>query len=271
DMSSTAGVAILTRSVHEAPDVDDPSAFEFTREAGRILGSRSFISIPMLRDGEAIGAITVTRQEPGRFSEGEVALLRTFANQAAIAIENVRLFTELQATNRDRTPPLDTQTATSDILSVISRSQTDVQPVFDSIARSAVRLCDGLFGAVNTFDGELLHAVALHHYTPDALAAVRRMYPMRPGRHQLTGRATLSRTVVHVPHLLDDPEYAPDIARPGGWRAGLAVPMLREGHPIGTILVARSQAGPFSESQIELLKTFADQAVIAIENVRLFT
>jgi two-component system NtrC family sensor kinase len=161
-------------------------------------------------------------------------------------------------------------TASGEILRVISNSPTDVQPVFDTIVWSAVRLCDGVIGAVNTFDGELTHCVAVHNYTPEALAAVQRMYPMRPSRQQLSGRAILSRTIVHVPDVLSDPEYAPDIALAGGWRGGLAVPMTRNEVAIGVILVMRAQAGPFSQEQIELLKTFAHQAVIAIENVRLF-
>jgi GAF domain-containing protein len=162
------------------------------------------------------------------------------------------------------------QAATSEILRVISSSPTDVQPVFEMIVRSAVRLCNGAIGALNTFDGELTHVGALYNYTPEALAVVQRMYPMRPGRQQLTGRAILSRTIVHLPDVLSDPEYAPDIALAGGWRAGLAVPMIRNEAVIGVILVMRAQVGPFSQEQIELLKTFADQAAIAIENVRLF-
>ena len=139
---------------------------------------------------------------------------------------------------------------------MISGSPTDVQPVFDTIVRSAVRLCDGLFGAVNMFDGEMVHRTAAsHNYTPDALAAVERLYPMRPSRQQLTGRAILTRAVAHLPDVLDDPEYVTAIALAGGWRSGLAAPLLREGHPIGTILVTRAQAGPFSERQIELLQT----------------
>jgi len=279
DMSSSAGVAVLTRSVYEVPDVEDPSVLEFTREAGRTLGSRSFISVPMLREGEAIGAITVTRQEPGRFSEGEVALLTTFADQAVIAIENVRLFTELEEKNRalteahaQVTETLEQQTATSEILRVISTSPTDAQPVFDTIVSSSVRLCGGLFSALYKFDGELLHLVAQHNYTPEALEAAHRVFPARPTRALFTGRTILERAVVHIPDVDRDPEHQHQALRRAiGWRSGLFVPMLREGAPIGVIEVARADPGPFSDGEIELLKTFADQAVIAIENVRLFT
>src|SRR6202048_4879069 len=177
---------------------------------------------------------------------------------------------QLDSRTRELAEAREQQAATSEILRGISSSPTDVRPVFETIVRSAVRLCDGIIGAVNTFDGELTHVAAVHNYTPEALAAVRRMYPTRPGRQQLTGRAILSRTIVHVPDVLSDPEYAPDIALAGGWRGGLAVPMIRNEAVIGVILVTRAQVGPFSHEQIELLKTFADQAAIAIENVRLF-
>ena len=177
---------------------------------------------------------------------------------------------ELAQARRELEEARDLQAASAEVLRVISTSPNDVQPVFDTIVRSAVRLCDGVIGAVNTFDGELTRVAAVHNYTPEALAAVQRMYPMRPSRQQLTGRAILSRTIVHVPDVLSDSEYAPDIALAGGWRGGLAVPMIRNEVVLGVILVVRAQAGPFSQEQIELLKTFADQAVIAIENARLF-
>src|SRR6516165_3941271 len=162
------------------------------------------------------------------------------------------------------------QAVTGEILRVISSSPSDVQPIFDMIVRSAVKLCDGIIGAVLTFDGELIHSVALHNYSAEALATAQRLYPMRPSRQQLSGRAVLTRTIVHVPDVLSDSEYAPDIALAGGWRGGLAVPMIRNETVIGVVLVMRAQAGPFSQEQIALLKTFTDQAAIAIQNVRLF-
>jgi signal transduction histidine kinase len=176
-----------------------------------------------------------------------------------------------KAKDRALTEALDQQTATSEILRVISRSQTDVQPVFDTIVRSAVRLCDGLFSALYRFDGELIHQVAQHNYTPEALEEVRRAYPMRPSRARGSGRAILERALVHMPDAEMDPEYEHSVAHVIGFRSGLWAPMLREGAPIGVIFVARAAPGPFSDTEIELLKTFADQAVIAIENVRLFT
>ena len=266
---STPGRAVVERRPVLIPDVlADP---EFTLGEGqKIAGFRSTLGIPLLREDKLIGSYGIARTRVEPFTDKEIELATTFADQAVIAIENARLFEEVQARVRDLTDSLEQQKATSEILRVISSSPTDVQPVFDTIVRSAVALCDGLVGAVAIFDGELMDAVAVHNYTPEALAALRRLYPMRPNRQQLVGRAILSRAVVHVPDVLNDPEYAPDIALAGGWRAGIAVPLMRKDLPIGAIVVMRTEAGLFSEGQTELLKTFADQAVIAIENARLF-
>ena len=243
----------------------DPRVPEALRAVARTRDYRSWVVVPLLRHDEAVGTISVTRRGPGGFTDDEIGLLKIFADQAVIAIENVRLFTELEGRNRDLT-------ATGEILRVISSSPTDVQPVFDTIVRSAVQLCDGLFSALFQFDGELIHQVAQHNYAPAGLEEAQRIYPARPVRALLTGRAILERAVVHVPDVELDPEFQHKVlSRAVGWRSGVFVPMLREDAPIGVIVVARAEPGPFSDSEIELLKTFADQAVIAIENVRLFT
>jgi GAF domain-containing protein/anti-sigma regulatory factor (Ser/Thr protein kinase) len=257
--------AIRARVPFNITDVQsDPRVPETVHASARARGFHGAVAVPLLRQGVAVGVIGVTRREAGGFTEDEIALLKTFADQAVIAIENVRLFSELEGRNRDLT-------ATSEILRVISSSPTDVQPVFDTIVRSAVALCDGLFSALFQFDGELLHLVAHHNYTPEALEAAHGVYPARPSRGQGSTRAILERAVVHIPDVEVDAEYQTlGVARAIGWRSGLFVPMLREGTPIGVIMVARAEAGPFSDSEIELLKTFADQAVIAVENVRLF-
>ena len=276
----TVGRAILDRTVAHIPDVElDP---EYKRSWARTVGARSALTVPMFREGHPIGTINVGRAQPGPFSEKQIELLQTFADQAVIAIENVRLFTELQEKNRavteahaQVTEALEQQTATSEILGVISSSPTDIQPVFDAIVRSAVKLCDGLFGAVFQFDGERLHLVAHHNFAAPALDAFRRVFPRRPDRSTFSGRAILDGAAVHVPDIEQDPEIwsanLETAPRTLGYRSVLVVPMLREGLPIGTIAVLREHAERFSEKQIALLRTFGDQAVIAIENVRLFT
>jgi GAF domain-containing protein len=229
--------------------------------------------MPMLRGDAALGAVGVARTDPAPFSDRQIALLQTFTDQAVIAIENLRLFKELEARNAELTESLAHQTATSEILRVISRSTTDVQPVFDGVVRSAVRLCRGLFGSVIRFDGELLHFAAQHNFSPEALAEHQQTFPRAPGPEHISGRVVLTRSVVHVP----DVEQTPDLPvmqalrRGLGFRAIIGVPMLREGEPIGAIVVSREAPEPFSDTEIELLKTFADQSVIAIENARLLT
>jgi signal transduction histidine kinase len=260
----------------------DPRVSEDRRALARAHGFRSLVAVPLLRQDEALGAIAVTRPDPGGFAADEIALLQTFADQAVIAIENVRLFTELQEKNRaltqahaQVTESLEQQTATSEILRVISRSPTDVQPVFDTIAQSAVRLCDAVFGAVFRLEGGLIHVVAITGVAPEGATVIRQMFPIpvAAANDSTVARAIAERGVVHV--LDTEAPQAPRMAREGGRAIGFqsqfTVPMLRGGEPIGAVNVSRREPGPFSETQIKLLQTFADQAVIAIENVRLFT
>jgi GAF domain-containing protein len=260
--------AIVDRAIVHIPDTrQDP---DYDQEYVSRTSAQSLVAVPLLREGRPIGAIGVSRARTGPFSANQIRLLQTFADQAVIAIENVRLFQQLQARNRDLTESLEQQTATSEILKVISQSPTDVQPVFETIVRSAVVLCGGDYGSVVRFDGELMHLAAGYNYTPEVDRALRQAFPMRPHPRMMSGRVILSRNVVQVEDALDDPEYAQDVARAGGLRGMLGVPMLRAGSPIGAIVVNRGRPGPFPPTQIELLRTFADQAVIAIENVRLF-
>jgi GAF domain-containing protein len=260
----------------------DSRVSERARVTARLHGYRSWVTVPILRHADAVGTILIARRESGGFTDDEIALLQTFADQAVIAIENVRLFTELQENNEaltqahaQVTEALEQQTATSEILRVISQSPTDVQPVFDTILRSAVRLCDGFYCALFLVEGEMLHFRGSHNIPSRALEELNRAYPT-PVRDGSTGsaRAVRDRRVVHTLDMQEDPEIpegSRQRARGIGHRSWIGVPMLREGTAIGTIAVSRSEVKPFSEGEIALLKTFADQAVIAIENVRLFT
>ena len=183
-----------------------------------------------------------------------------------------QLYEELEVRNRALTEALEQQTATSEILRVISSSPTDVQPVFDAIVGSAVRLCDASFGGLLRFDGELLHIAAVHNVAPEKLAMFRRLFPMHPTPDVAVGRAILERRILHFEDVLREPTNAVrEAARKAlGYRAWLSVPMLRDGVPLGVIFCWREEPRAFTEQQIALVKTFADQAVIAIENVRLF-
>jgi GAF domain-containing protein len=266
---SITGRALESREVVHVHD----ALGEAERQAAlaKAAGYRTIISVPLLREGQPIGTINVARREMRPFSDTEMDLLKTFADQAVIAIENVRLFKELKERNRALTESLDQQTATSEILRVISSSPTDAQPVFDTIAASALRLCDARLCTVFRFDGKLIHLVALDQVSMEGAAAYRDAYPAPPGRGGGTHRAILTGSIVHIPDIRDDPEYElHDLARANDFGCVLSVPMLRHRHPIGAITVGREAARPFADEQIELLKTFADQALIAIENVQLF-
>jgi GAF domain-containing protein len=240
-------------------------------EAQKKGGYRTILAVPLLREGIPIGVLHLLRTVVRPFTDKQIELVETFADQAVIAIENVRLFDDVQARTRELSQALEHQTATGEVLNVISRSPTDAQPVFDAIVQSAARLCEAMFSVVFLYDGDLLHVAATRNFTPALLNRVSQVYPKRPDRSVLAGRAVLDGRIAHVPDLLADREYSHHLAMlVGNWRAGLAVPMLRDGKPVGAISVGKAEAVPFSERQIQLLTTFADQAVIAIENVRLF-
>jgi signal transduction histidine kinase len=265
------GRAVLDRRTIHVADVQDESD-EYPQGSVRAqhLGYRTILAAPLLHVDEAIGAIVVRRTDVRPFTDRQVDLLHTFASQAAIAVENVRLFKELQTRNSELTEALEQQTATSEILRVISGSPTDVQPVFDAIVRSASRFCGGEYALAARFDGELIHLVAQYNARPGAEEPVAQLFPRPALRDTSLGRAILDRAVAHVPDVRNDRDFDRDSVRAAGLGAVVAIPMLRDGQPIGVIGVSRSATGPFPERQIALLKTFADQAVIAIENVRLF-
>jgi signal transduction histidine kinase len=270
-------VVLDRRTIHLEDILAAEAEFPVTVARLRRTGSnvRTSVSTPLLREGTPLGVIIITRgPEVQPFSAKQIALLETFANQAVIAIENVRLFKELQARNAELAESLEQQTATAEILRVISTSPTDVQPVFDTIVRSAVTLCNGFFSTLYSFDGERLHVRAAHNVPPATRAVLEHVFetPARLGT-SVVGRAVLERRVIHIRDAQTDPQAPEGLRRVTasiGARSWVAVPMLREGDVIGAITVSRRQVQPFTEGEIALLQTFASQAVIAIENVRLF-
>jgi GAF domain-containing protein/DNA-binding response OmpR family regulator len=230
-------------------------------EVGRV---RTYLCVPLWDGDTLVGLFALNRFEVRLFSEPQIALLQAFAAQALVAIKSARLFNETREA-------LEQQTATAEILKVISGSPTDVRPVFDAIAERASVLCGARIGAATRFDGELLHLVGYHGASSDGERAMRDAFPMKPGRGSINARAILAKAPAEVADVDRDPEYQlADAAQRSGFRSGLAVPMLFEGDVIGVVSVGRAEPGPFSEKLVALLQTFADQAVIAIQNARLF-
>jgi two-component system NtrC family sensor kinase len=233
-------------------------------------GHRTILVTPLKRANAAIGAIILRRLEVRPFTEKEIEMVATFADQAAIAIVNARLFEDEQTRTEELGEALRQQTATAEVLKVISRSTFDLQAVLTTLVRSATELCRATQGVIFLRDGEEYRAEA-EFGTPAGFFAFLRAHPRRPGRETFTGRTALLGTVVHIPDVLTDPEYdfphGPEI---GQYRAALGVPLTRDDVIEGVFALSRAEPVPFTDKQIALVQTFADQAVIAIENGRLF-
>ena len=268
---------LVDRSIHDGQTIhihdirtESETDYADVKRAMVDLGIRTALAVPLLREGIPIGAILIRRTEVRPFTEKQIALLKTFADQAVIAIENVRLFNELQVRNRDLTEALEQQTATGEVLRVIASSPTELQPVLDTVIANAVRLIGAEHGHIRQYDGEFLQVVAYCNVGAEEVTALHEKQ-LRPGRDTAPGRAFLERKPIHIPNLELELELKEGYTPPP-YRAGtiLVVPMLREGASIGTLSIWRKRVMPFTERQIELVTTFADQAVIAIENVRLF-
>jgi two-component system, NtrC family, sensor kinase len=264
------GRAVIDCQTIHVHDVAAELETEYPEAPQRVTGTRTVVATPLLREGIPIGVINIRRTDVRPFSDRQIKLLETFASQAVIAIENVRLFKELEARNRDLTEALEHQTATSEVLKVISQSTFDLQPVLDTLVENATKLCGAKQGIIFRFDGEVFRAVADSGALPEH-RDFWRTNVIRLGRGSATGRAALERRPIQIPDVLADPEYQMmEGQRAGQFRTMLSVPMLREGNLIGAIGIWRTKVQPFSDKQIELVTTFADQGVIAIENVRLF-
>ncbi|MFZ0029477.1 MAG: GAF domain-containing protein, partial [Pseudolabrys sp.] len=221
-----------------------------------VAGARTYLIVPMLKEGELVGSISMFRQEVRPFTDKQIELVKNFAAQAVIAIENARLLNELRQRTDDLSESLEQQVATSDVLRVISSSPTNVQPVFDSIAESAVRLCDGQFSFVVRFDGKVMDFASCCGLSAEGLDAFHSILPMPASEDTAAGRAIVRRAVVEIPDVEADPSYGArgrGLAKAVTYRSIAAVPLLNEGNPIGAIAVARANAGSFPKRQIVLL------------------
>src|SRR6516162_1081945 len=276
DSSQVAGRVLLTKSVVRLEDaLADP---DYDQRYARAIGFRRLLGVPMLREGDPLGVIVAGWAEAGPVPKIQEELLKTFADQAVIAIENVRLFEAEQQRTRELSESLEQQTATADVLRIISSSPGELKPVFSAMLENAVRLCEAEFGHLFLYDGEAFHAAALHSASQAFVEVRRRPVVLRDLQHPDNPLARMARTkaVVHIADVRTEKSYVEredaafsEFVDLSGARADLLVPMLRENKLIGAFVIYRLEARPFIEKQIELVKSFAAQAVIAIENTRL--
>jgi GAF domain-containing protein len=265
--SVSSRAALERRTIH-IPDVQaDP---EYSYGAKALETYRTVLGVPVLKGDELLGVMTIYRLEMRPFTDQQIALVRTFADQAAIAIENVRLFEDVQKRTEELSVALEQQTATADVLKIISRSTFDLQSVLDTLVESAARLCEAEKASINRKQGDGYRAVAMYGFTPEMVAYMATR-PIPGGTGSVVGRTVMKGETVQVADVTADPDYTmTDMIKTGNIRTLLGVPLLREGTPTGVIVLMRGHVQPFTDKQIELAQTFADQAVIAIENVRLF-
>ena len=270
DRSTVMGRSICDlQPVHVADLQNAADEFASGRELAIKYGHRSILAVPLIREGRALGAILVRRTEVRPFEQKHIALLTTFADQAAIAIENVRLFKAEQERTEELSASLEQQTATANVLDVISRSAFDLRAVFETVAESSARLCGADRANIFRFDGKVLRVVTGYN-APQKLIDWLEQNPIQPGRHSVAARAAFERRSVQVADVLADPEHTYAAKSVDPFRTVLAVPILKGDDLLGVILVYHTVVRPFTDKQIALVETFADQAAIAIENVRLF-
>jgi signal transduction histidine kinase len=271
DRSTIAGRSIIDMRPIQVADLQQAGdEFALGRQYATEIGSHTVLSVPLIREGRALGSITILRTEVRPFGQKHIALLSTFADQAAIAIENVRLFEAEQQRSQELNESLQQQTATADVLKLISRSTFDLKSVLNTLVESAARLCEADAAAIAREKDEYHHVVAGYSLPPDLEDYVETV-PMERGRGSVFGRILLECKPVHVVDVLADPDYTMrELQKRAGFRTVLGVPLLRDGVPVGLLVMNRRSVRPFTDKQIELVTTFADQAAIAIENVRLF-
>jgi signal transduction histidine kinase len=269
DRGTGTGRTLVEGAITHIPDVLTDTEYTYT-EGQKIGGYRTLLAVPMLREGMPIGVLSLQRKAVRPFTDKQVELVSTFADQAVIAIENVRLFDEVQARTAELTESLQQQTATADVLKVISRSTFDLHAVLNTLVESAARLCGADMAAILRPKGEFVQFAASYGFSSEYQLYME-TNRISMGRGSLVGRTVLEGKSVQIADVMADPDYKmTEVARIAGIRTMLGVPLLREGMPIGVITLQRKAVQPFTEKQIELLTIFADQAVIAIENVRLF-